>query len=400
MEEFDLSGEELLLEIEKFLKEKENLSKDKIKTLPTKKELEAETNVRPLKQPYNFPQNFVTEAEEDKKSEKDYKIREPSREELEEIEADESIYDIYDIEEVEDKGITLDDLERFYLKEISKYKVLSPLQEKELFERMKLGDWKAREKLILSNLKLVWSIAKRYKGKGLDFLDLIQEGNIGLIKAIEKFDYRRGFKFSTYATWWIRQIITRAITEKSRTIHIPAHITEIVNKMDRYSHQVLQELGRKPTIEELAEMMEITPEKIEKIVRLTQEPISLDTPVKEISPEELEGLDIEIDYDTLEEYEVTLGDLIVDPSSRFLEETAVQILLIEDIQEILQRLSPREREVLRLRFGLEGERPHTLEEVGRIFNVTKERIRQIEAKALKKLKHPSRAKKLKEYLKE
>lgn len=358
MEEFDLSGEELLLEIEQFLKEKGILSEDKAKTFPTIKE----------------------EFEE-----KRYEVNESSKEELEEVETEEYIEDSeYDIE-VEDKEVTSNYLEGLYLKEISKYKVLSPLQEKELFRRMELGDWEARERLILSNLKLVYSIAKRYRGRGLDFLDLIQEGNIGLMKAIEKFDYRKGYKFSTYATWWIKQVIIRAIEEKSRTIRIPVHALETVNKLNKYSYQILQELGRDPTIEEMAKMTGMTLKEVKEIIRLTQDQISLDIPIKEISREELENLGLKINYDSID-YEATLGDIIIDSFIMSLEDEIDQIMLKEDIQELLKKVSPKERKVLILRFGLEEEKPHTLEEIGKIFNLTRERIRQIENGALKKLR--------------
>lgn len=284
-------------------------------------------------------------------------------------------------EELEvEEAVPLDDAVRLYLREIGKIPLLTPEEEVELAKRFKEdNDQSAREKLINSNLRLVVSIAKKYIGRGLSFLDLIQEGNLGLMRAVEKFDYRKGYKFSTYATWWIRQAITRAIADQARTIRIPVHMIETINKLVKHSRQLLQELGREPTIEEIAERMDMPPEKIEEIIKTAQEPISLETPVGE-------------------EEDSRLGDLIEDTTMVAPADTASQHLLSEDIQEILEGLSPREREILVLRFGLGGERPHTLEEVGKMFNVTRERIRQIEAKALRKLRHPSRAKKLKEYL--
>ncbi len=284
-------------------------------------------------------------------------------------------------EEIEtEEVVPLDDAVRLYLREIGKIPLLTPEEEVELAKRVRENnDQSAREKLINANLRLVVSIAKKYIGRGLSFLDLIQEGNLGLMRAVEKFDYRKGYKFSTYATWWIRQAITRAIADQARTIRIPVHMIETINKLVKHSRQLLQELGREPTIEEIAERMGVPPDKIEEIIRTAQEPISLETPVGE-------------------EEDSRLGDLIEDTSTVAPADTASQHLLSEDIQEILEGLSPREREIIVLRFGLGGERPHTLEEVGKMFNVTRERIRQIEAKALRKLRHPSRAKKLKEYL--
>ncbi len=426
MEEFDLSGEELLLEIEQFLKEKGILSEDKVKTNSTKRE----------------------EIEE-----KRYEVNRPGKEELEEFDSNieylvdkvrnqgsvthgdilkaipgedldidhlDYLYKILlnlgieiedgeelkklpvEVEKLEEEleveeAVPLDDAVRLYLREIGKIPLLTPEEEVELAKRFKENnDQSAREKLINSNLRLVVSIAKKYIGRGLSFLDLIQEGNLGLMRAVEKFDYRKGYKFSTYATWWIRQAITRAIADQARTIRIPVHMIETVNKLNKYSLQVLQELGRNPTIEEMAKMTGMTLKEVKEIIRLTQEPISLDIPIKEISREELEAIGLKIDYDLIDD-EATLGDImdlfITSPVDKM-----DQKLLKEDIQDILEGLSPREREILILRFGLIGYRPYTLEEVGKIFNVTRERIRQIEAKALRKLRHPSRAKKLKEYL--
>jgi len=279
-----------------------------------------------------------------------------------------------------EKSMSLDDAVRLYLREIGKIPLLTPEGELELAKKIKENkDPEAKKKLIDANLRLVVSIAKKYIGRGLSFLDLIQEGNLGLMRASEKFDYRKGFKFSTYATWWIRQAITRAIADQARTIRVPVHMIETINRLVKHSRQLLQELGREPTIEEIAERMGVTPEKIEEIIRTAQVPISLETPIGE-------------------EEDSRLGDLIEDTTTVAPADTAAQHLLSEDIQEILEGLSPREREIIILRFGLGGERAHTLEEVGKHFNVTRERIRQIEAKALRKLRHPSRAKKLREYL--
>ncbi|MGB9681472.1 MAG: RNA polymerase sigma factor RpoD [bacterium] len=284
-------------------------------------------------------------------------------------------------EEIErEESVPLDDAVRLYLREIGKVPLLTPEEEVELAKRIKEDkDPEAKKRLIDANLRLVVSIAKKYIGRGLSLLDLIQEGNLGLMRAVEKFDYRKGYKFSTYATWWIRQAITRAIADQARTIRIPVHMIETINRLVKHSRQLLQELGREPTIEEIAERMGVTPEKIEEIIRTAQEPISLETPIGE-------------------EEDSRLGDLLEDTTTVAPADTASQHLLSEDIQEILEGLSPREREIIILRFGLGGERAHTLEEVGKHFNVTRERIRQIEAKALRKLRHPSRAKKLKEYL--
>lgn len=286
-------------------------------------------------------------------------------------------------EEIETEEIVpLDDAVRLYLREIGKIPLLTPEEEVELARKVKEEkDQAAKERLINANLRLVVSIAKKYIGRGLSFLDLIQEGNLGLMRAVEKFDYKKGYKFSTYATWWIRQAITRAIADQARTIRIPVHMIETINKLVKHSRQLLQELGRDPTIEEIAERMGVTPDKIEEILKTAQEPVSLETPIGE-------------------EEDSRLGDLIEDTSAIAPADTASQHLLSEEIKDLLEGLSPREKDILILRFGLGGERPHTLEEVGKKFNVTRERIRQIEAKAIRKLKHPSRAKKLKEYLEE
>ena len=276
-------------------------------------------------------------------------------------------------------GISLDDPVRMYLKEIGKVDLLTAEEEVELAQRMEAGDDEAKKKLAEANLRLVVSIAKRYVGRGMLFLDLIQEGNLGLIKAVEKFDYRKGFKFSTYATWWIRQAITRAIADQARTIRIPVHMVETINKLMRVSRQLLQDLGREPTPEEIAVEMDLPVEKVREIMKISQEPVSLETPIGE-------------------EEDSHLGDFIPDEDAPVPAEAAAFTLLKEQLVEVLDTLTEREQNVLRLRFGLDDGRARTLEEVGQVFDVTRERIRQIEAKALRKLRHPSRSKKLKDYL--
>ncbi len=280
---------------------------------------------------------------------------------------------------VEDSGTKINDPVKMYLKEIGKVQLLGD-REIELARRTKEGDIDAKNELISANLRLVVSIAKHFLGRGLSFLDLIQEGNIGLIKAVEKFDYTKGFKFSTYATWWIKQAITRAIADQARTIRIPVHMVETINKMTRIQRQLTQELGREPTAEESADRMDgdITPERVRQIQRINLEPVSLETPIGE-------------------EDDSHLGDFIEDKEVITPNEYASNELLKNELQEILKELTPREAKVLQLRYGLEDNRPHTLEEVGKEFNVTRERIRQIEAKALRKLRHPSRSKKLIDY---
>jgi len=277
------------------------------------------------------------------------------------------------------KGITIDDPVRMYLKEIGKIPLLSAEEEIDLAHRMEDGDEEAKKKLVEANLRLVVSIAKRYVGRGMLFLDLIQEGNLGLIKAVEKFDYKKGFKFSTYATWWIRQAITRAIADQARTIRIPVHMVETINKLIRVHRQILQELGRDPKPEELAKEMDMPEEKIREIMKIAQEPVSLETPIGE-------------------EEDSHLGDFIPDDDALAPAEAAAYSLLKEQLEDVLHTLNEREQKVLKLRFGLEDGRARTLEEVGKEFDVTRERIRQIEAKALRKLRHPSRSKKLKDYL--
>ena len=287
-----------------------------------------------------------------------------------------------EIEEIDlslPKGISIDDPVRMYLKEIGKIPLLKPHEEVELARRMNEGDELAKQRLVEANLRLVVSIAKRYVGRGMLFLDLIQEGNLGLIKAVEKFDYVKGFKFSTYATWWIRQAITRAIADQARTIRIPVHMVETINKLIRVSRQLLQELGRDPKPEDIAKEMDMTEDKVREIMKIAQDPVSLETPIGE-------------------EEDSHLGDFIPDDDAPAPAEAAAYSLLKEQIEDVLGSLNEREQKVLKLRFGLEDGRARTLEEVGKEFDVTRERIRQIEAKALRKLRHPSRSKKLRDYL--
>ena len=296
-------------------------------------------------------------------------IGEPSTEEEVEEELDLTI----------PEGIAIDDPVRMYLKEIGKVPLLSSEEEIDLANRIEQGDQRAKKKLAEANLRLVVSIAKRYVGRGMLFLDLIQEGNLGLIKAVEKFDYRKGFKFSTYATWWIRQAITRAIADQARTIRIPVHMVETINKLIRVQRQLLQELGRDPFPEEISKVMDLPVDKVREIQKIAQEPVSLETPIGE-------------------EEDSHLGDFIPDDDALAPAEAAAFTMLKEQLINVLDTLTPREEKVLRLRFGLDDGRARTLEEVGKEFNVTRERIRQIEAKALRKLRHPSRSKKLKDYL--
>ncbi len=299
---------------------------------------------------------------------------------VEESEFDKNEKDSDDNEVSIPRGEGVEDPVRMYLKEIGRIDLLNADEEVELARKMEEGDEKAKQRLVESNLRLVVSIAKKYVGRGMLFLDLIQEGNMGLMKAVEKFDYTKGYKFSTYATWWIRQAITRAIADQARTIRIPVHMVETINKLIRVSRQLLQEKGREPTIEEIGEEMDISESKVREVMKISQEPVSLETPIGD-------------------EEDSQLGDFIEDEDSPSPASITTYLLLQEKLQQVLESLTDREKRVLELRFGMEDGRPRTLEEVGREFNVTRERIRQIEAKALRKLRHPSRSKKLKDYLK-
>ena len=301
--------------------------------------------------------------------------------EFEEIETEvEQLESAEDMEKMlQQEGLAIDDPVRMYLKEIGKVPLLDAEKELEIAERLANGDEEAKQMLIEANLRLVVSIAKRYVGKGMFFLDLIQEGNLGLMKAVEKFDYTKGYKFSTYATWWIRQAITRAIADQARTIRIPVHMVETIHKVSRYQRQLLQELGHEATPDEVAEKIGMSPEKVREIMKIAQDPVSLETPIGE-------------------EEDSHLGDFIPDDDSPAPQDAASYAMLREQIKEVLHTLTPREEHVLKLRYGLNDGRTHTLEEVGKEFNITRERIRQIEAKALRKLRHPSRSKRLKDFL--
>ena len=292
---------------------------------------------------------------------------------------DEEEIDMENIDLSVPEGVGIEDPVRMYLKEIGKVPLLSMEEEIELAKKIELGDEDAKQRLAEANLRLVVSIAKRYVGRGMQFLDLIQEGNLGLIKAVEKFDYKKGYKFSTYATWWIRQAITRSIADQARTIRIPVHMVETINRLIRVSRQLLQQLGREPSAEEIAKEMDMPVERVREIMKIYQEPVSLETPIGE-------------------EEDSHLGDFIQDDHVAIPADAAAFTLLHEQLMEVLDTLTEREQKVLKLRFGLVDGRPRTLEEVGKEFNVTRERIRQIEAKALRKLRHPSRSKKLKDYL--
>ena len=307
--------------------------------------------------------------------EDDLDLEEPDIDELEAVED----IKVEDIDLASMEGINIDDPVRMYLREIGRIPLLSYDEELELAKKVLAGDEAAKQKLAESNLRLVVSIAKKYVGRGMLFLDLIQEGNMGLIKAVEKFDYTKGYKFSTYATWWIRQAITRAIADQARTIRIPVHMVETINKLIRTSRHLLQQLGREPTPEEIAAEMEIPVEKVTEIQKIAQDPVSLETPIGE-------------------EDDSHLGDFIQDDDSPAPQDAAAYTLLREQLEEVMKTLTPREAKVLKLRVGLEDGKSRTLEEVGKEFNVTRERIRQIEAKALRKLRHPSRSKKLKDYM--
>ena len=306
----------------------------------------------------------------------DFDDEEPDLEDLEEVE-DIKVEELNNIANLD--GISTDDPVRMYLREIGRIPLLSYEEELEIAQKVLEGDEEAKQKLAESNLRLVVSIAKKYVGRGMLFLDLIQEGNMGLIKAVDKFDYKKGFKFSTYATWWIRQAITRAIADQARTIRIPVHMVETINKLIRTSRHLLQQLGREPSPEEIAKEMEIPVEKVMEIQKIAQDPVSLETPIGE-------------------EDDSHLGDFIQDDDSPAPHDSAAYTLLKEQLEEVMNTLTPREAKVLKLRFGLEDGKARTLEEVGREFEVTRERIRQIEAKALRKLRHPSRSKKLRDYM--
>ena len=347
---------------------KELLDKGKTKGLMTYKEIsdafcEVEMSPEQLEKVYDIFEKEGIEVVED--LDKELEGIEVSREDLEDLSVPE--------------GVNIDDHVKMYLKEIGKVDLLTPQEETVLAERMSQGDEMAKKRLAEANLRLVVSIAKRYVGRGMLFLDLIQEGNLGLIKAVDKFDYTKGYKFSTYATWWIRQAITRAIADQARTIRIPVHMVETINKLVRVSRQLVQELGREPTPEELAKELNMSIEKVREISKISQEPVSLETPIGE-------------------EEDSHLGDFIEDHDAPAPSEAASFVLLKEQLVDVLKTLTPREEKVLRLRFGLDDGRQRTLEEVGHEFDVTRERIRQIEAKALRKLRHPSRSKKLKDYL--
>ena len=327
--------------------------------------------------------NLGIEVVDDKEIKSDIDLTEPDDLDIKSIDEDEILKDDLSSFDATDisvpKGISVDDPVRMYLKEIGKIPLLKANEEVEYARRMADGDQYAKDKLVEANLRLVVSIAKRYVGRGMLFLDLIQEGNLGLIKAVENFDYKKGYKFSTYATWWIRQAITRAIADQARTIRIPVHMVETINKLIRVSRQLLQQLGRDPKPEEIAKEMNMSVEKVREIMKIAQDPVSLETPIGE-------------------EEDSHLGDFIPDEDAPAPAEAAAYSLLKEQIEDVLNTLNEREQKVLKLRFGLDDGRARTLEEVGKEFDVTRERIRQIEAKALRKLRHPSRSKKLRDYL--
>ena len=328
--------------------------------------------------------NLGIEVVDDKEVKADIDLSKPDDLDIQAIDEEEDKEEIVaessdTVEIAVPKGISIDDPVRMYLKEIGKIPLLKPHEEVEYAKRMAEGDEFAKQKLVEANLRLVVSIAKRYVGRGMLFLDLIQEGNLGLIKAVEKFDYKKGYKFSTYATWWIRQAITMAIADQARTIRITVHMVETINKLIRVSRQLLQELGRDPKPDEIAKEMNMTEEKVREIMKIAQDPVSLETPIGE-------------------EEDSHLGDFIPDEDAPAPAEAAAYSLLKEQIEDVLNTLNDREQNVLKLRFGLEDGRARTLEEVGKEFDVTRERIRQIEAKALRKLRHPSRSKKLRDFL--
>lgn len=330
-----------------------------------------------IEEVYQLFEDIGIDVVGDKTDDDDVVLEDANIDNLEKIDKFDEEYEDDDLSML--KGVAVDDPVRMYLKEIGKIPLLTSEEEIELAKRMQEGDEEAKKKLAEANLRLVVSIAKRYVGRGMLFLDLIQEGNLGLMKAVEKFDYRKGFKFSTYATWWIRQAITRAIADQARTIRIPVHMVETINKLVRVQRQLVQELGRDPSPEEIAKEMGMEVEKVREIMKIAQEPVSLETPIGE-------------------EEDSHLGDFIPDDDVLAPAEAATYTMLREQLIDVLDTLTPREQKVLRLRFGLDDGRARTLEEVGKEFDVTRERIRQIEAKALRKLRHPSRSKKLKDFL--
>ena len=328
--------------------------------------------------------NLGIEVVDDKEVKADIDLSKPDDLDIQAIDEEEDKEEIVaessdTVEIAVPKGISIDDPVRMYLKEIGKIPLLKPHEEVEYAKRMAEGDEFAKQKLVEANLRLVVSIAKRYVGRGMLFLDLIQEGNLGLIKAVEKFDYKKGYKFSTYATWWIRQAITRAIADQARTIRIPVHMVETINKLVREQRNLLQELGQDPTPEQIAERMDMTPDKVREILKIAQEPVSLETPIGE-------------------EDDSHLGDFIEDEVIENPVDYTTRVVLREQLDEVLDTLTDREENVLRLRFGLDDGKMRTLEDVGKVFNVTRERIRQIEAKALRKLRHPSRSKPLRDFI--
>ena len=374
MDEERMRFQEQLKALLKYAKEKKNMLESQEIVDFFK---ETELNTKKLEKIYDFlEKQGIDILRFQGEKEADNLLLEPDEADLEN---EEEVDDVENIEQSVSDMVGVDDPVRMYLKEIGKVPLLSMEEEVELAKRMGEGDEEAKKKLAESNLRLVVSIAKRYVGRGMQFLDLIQEGNLGLIKAVEKFDYTKGYKFSTYATWWIRQAITRAIADQARTIRIPVHMVETINRLLRTQRQLIQDLGREPSIEELAEAMDLSIQRVREIQKISQEPVSLETPIGE-------------------EDDSHLGDFIQDDNMPMPMDVASFTLLREQLIEVMGSLTEREQKVLRLRFGLDDGRARTLEEVGKEFNVTRERIRQIEAKALRKLRHPSRSRKLKDFL--
>lgn len=374
MDEERMRFQEQLKALLKYAKEKKNMLESQEIVDFFK---ETELNTKKLEKIYDFlEKQGIDILRFQGEKEADDLLLEPDEADLEN---EEEVDDVENIEQSVSDMVGVDDPVRMYLKEIGKVPLLSMEEEVELAKRMGEGDEEAKKKLAESNLRLVVSIAKRYVGRGMQFLDLIQEGNLGLIKAVEKFDYTKGYKFSTYATWWIRQAITRAIADQARTIRIPVHMVETINRLLRTQRQLIQDLGREPSIEELAEAMDLSIQRVREIQKISQEPVSLETPIGE-------------------EDDSHLGDFIQDDNMPMPMDAASFTLLREQLIEVMGSLTEREQKVLRLRFGLDDGRARTLEEVGKEFNVTRERIRQIEAKALRKLRHPSRSRKLKDFL--